>query len=333
MRSRSQRLARRVLRPKVLIPILLAAAFLLFAFSITDVPDVMGSIRAIPVYTWLAALGFAALYLALKGLEFGLFLRSLGFSISWRQLIFAYAIGELCITIPSGIYAQNYVLNKIDTTSFSRSAAATTAMLIVEGAFVLITLVILGIPGWGWLRPLILAIFAVAFVLLATLGRIDWMKTLHVPLRPRHWMHVFSLGLLKMISELRHLWALRTLAPALVLTAGYLFALLAAFVTVAHGVGASHLTFFQAATIYFFALGATMTVGSVLTQVGIIEVVGLSAAQAWGYGLNEGLAMLLGFRIVWTGAMWFLNGILLLWSLRELRRRNATGDHVEKTCH
>lgn len=332
MRSRSERLARRILQSKILIPILLAAALFLFAFSITDVPDVMGSIRAIPVYSWLAALGFAALYLALKGLEFGLFLRSMGFSIGWRQLILAYAIGELCITIPSGIYAQNYVLNKIDSTSFSRSAAATTAMLIIEGAFVLITLLVLGIPGWAWLRPLIGSVFVAAFVLLATLGRIDWRKALHVPLRPRHWMHVLSLGVLKMISELRRLWSLRTLVPAFVLTGGYLLALLSAFLTVAHGVGASQLTFLQAVTIYFFALSATMTVGSVLTQVGIMEVVGLSATQAWGYSLNEGLAMLLGFRIVWTGAMWLFNGLLLLWLRGELRRR-TTADHIEETGH
>lgn len=332
MRSRSQRLTRKVLRLKVLIPVLLAAALFLFAFSITDVPDVMGSIRAIPVYTWLVTLGFAALYLALKGLEFGLFLRVMGFSMSWRQLVVAYAVGELCITIPSGIYAQNYVLNRIDATSFSRSAAATTAMLIIEGTFVLVTLATLGMPGWPWLRPLILSIFAVAFLILVTLGRIDWMKVLRVPLRPRHWMHVLSLGLLKMISELRHLWSPRTLLPALVLSGGYLFALLAAFLTVAHGVGALQLTFFQAATIYFFALSATMTVGSVLTQVGIMEVVGLSATQAWGYSLNEGLAMLLGFRIVWTGAMWLLNGLLLVSLRRELRRGTA-GDHLEKAGH
>lgn len=333
MRShRLRRLARKMLRPRILIPILLAAAFFLFAFSITDVPDVMGSIRAIPGHVWLVTLGFAALYLVLKGLEFGLFLRARGFSMSWRQLVVAYAVGELCITIPSGIYAQNYVLNRIDSTSFARSAAATTAMLIIEGTFVLIALVVLGIPGWSWLRPLILSIFAAAFVLLVTLGRVDWTKVLRVPLRPRHWMHALSLGLLKMISELRHLWSLRTLIPAFVLCGGYLFALLAAFVTVAHSVGALHLTFFQAATIYFFALSATMTVGSVLTQVGIMEVVGLSAAQAWGYGLNEGLAMLLGFRIVWTGAIWLLNGVVLFWLRGELRR-GTSGDHIEKTDH
>lgn len=318
-------------RPRILIPILLTAALLAFAFSITDLPKVMGNIRSIPVYTWLMALGFAALYLLLKGMEFSLFLRALGLSIPWRQLIVAYAVGELCVTIPSGIYVQNYVLNKMDAASFARSAAATTAMLVIEGTFVLVSLLVLSIPGWGWLRPVILAVFAVAAVLAITLRRFDWIKVLRVPLRPRHWVHVLALGFLKMLGELRYLRPVRVTGPGVVLTCGYLFALVGAFLAVGHGIGAARLTFLQAVTIYFFSLSVMLTVGSVLTQVGVIEVAGLGAAQAWGYSLNEGLAMLLGFRILWTAAIWLLNGALLVLLHSEFTR--SPGHHVDKSTH
>lgn len=331
MRPRRRYIVDKLLRLRILIPILLTAALLIFAFSITDLPRVMRSIRAIPLSTLLTSLGFAAVYLLLKGLEFGLLLRALGLSITWRALILAYAVGELCVTIPSGIYAQNYVLNRIDAASFSRSAAATTAMLVVEGSVILVSLIFLTIPGWAWLRYLILAVFAAAAMLLLTLRKIDWMRVLRVPLGPRHWMHVLTLGLLKMISELRRLWTPRLLGLAILLTLGYLVALVGAFLAVAHGVGASGLTFIQAASLYFFSLSVMMTVGSVLTQVGIIEVAGLGAAQAWGYSLNEGLAMLLGFRIVWTAAVWLLNGALLLWLHGEFRR--SAGNHLQESAH
>lgn len=290
----------------------MTAALLLFAFSITDVPTVIGRIRAISVPSLIMVGGSAAIYLLLKGLEFSLFLRTLGFSTSWRRLLKAYAIGELCITIPSGIYAQNYVLNRIDSVSFARSAAATMAMLIIEGFVVLTTLAVLTIPGWGWLKWVILSVFAFMAAILATVGKVNWARVLHVPMRPHHWMHTLNLGILKMLDALRHLRTPRVLALGVVLTTGYLSALVLAFGAVAHGMGVTGLTSIQAISIYFFSLAVMMTVGSFLSQVGIIEVAGLAAAQAWGYDLNDAFAMLLGFRIVWTVAIWLFNGALLL---------------------
>lgn len=312
MTPRSRISFRSLFRIRVFIPLAITAALLLFAFSITDVPNVIGKIRLLSFSSLTAVAGLAAIYLLLKGLEFSFFLRSLGFSTSWRRMIRAYAIGELCITIPSGIYVQNYFLNRVDSVSFARSAGATTTMLVIEGFIILLTLMVLAIPGWAWLRLVIVLIFVLIAVALAALGNFNWPRALRVPMWPHHWMHTLSLGILKLVDALRCLGAPRILAPGILLSAGYLAALVLAFQQVAHGVGVVSLSLIQATSVYFFSLAVVMTVGAFLSQVGIIEVAGLGAARAWGYNLNEAFAMLLGFRIVWTAAMWVFNGAVLL---------------------
>jgi len=142
---------------------------------------------------------------------------------------------------------------------------------------------------------------------------------------------VLVMGLRKMIGDLRRLLSPGALVPGTLLAMGYLGALVGAFLAVAHGVGVPDLTFIQAATIYFFSLSVMMALGGLLTQVGIMEVVGLSAAQAWGYDLNKGLAMLLGFRIVWTAGVWLLSCPPVLALYTELSR--SPGDDLEKPGH
>ena len=41
--------------------------------------------------------------------------------------------------------------------------------------------------------------------------------------------------------------------------------------------------------------------------------------HAWGYSSTEGLTMLLGFRLVWTGSIWLACGVALLLLYREWR--------------
>jgi hypothetical protein len=111
-----------------------------------------------------------------------------------------------------------------------------------------------------------------------------------------------------------------TLVFALVLTAAYLAALAAALLFVGWDTGVGELTYLQASMIYSLALGATLLLAGILTQLGVVEATGLGAAQALGYGWNESLAMLLGFRLVWMGSIWLMNGpaaLLLRHAMRE----------------
>lgn len=72
-----------------------------------------------------------------------------------------------------------------------------------------------------------------------------------------------------------------------------------------------------------------------LSQIGTVEVLGMSAAQAWGMSLTDGLALMLGFRIVWTGAVWLINLplVIVLWkTLKPAEKRASLSvDSVKET--
>ncbi len=305
-------------RPRVVVPVVLSLALLGFVLSISDAPRVVEQIRRIPVATMGLCFGLALGYLVLKGIQFRLFLGAIGIHADWRHVALAFAIGEMSLTAPAGIYAQNYVLSRIAGADFSRSSAATTAALVVEGWISLIVLAVLGIPGWGWLRPAILSFFVaaaaaiLAMIVVAPVGRLTARLVQTGPLKTA------GRELLAMVKELRVLFEPRVMVRAAPLTAAYLFSLVAGFYLVAHGVGVASFTFLQATTVYIFAL-AIVLMSPVSSHLGMVEAGGLGAMQAWGYNATEGLAMMLGFRLVWTGSIWLACGLAALLLRSEWR--------------
>ena len=290
-------------RPKIAIPLLLMAGFLAAALALSNIGLVFDRIGAIPLRLLALTVFLAALYLVFKGLQFYFFLRDLGLRPSWPDLVLAYAVGELTLALPMGIYAQNYVLLRLQGSNPSRSAAATTVMLLLEIAALFLVLAVVGVPGWPWVQPLAIASFLGlgGFVALVTrweeLRRFIARRLLGFGLSPRPYLHfVRSLDLLTSgYSMLRHGW----------LSALYLTALFAAFDVVAHGVGVP-LGLRDSVSIYAFSLTAALLLGSLTTQVGLTEVAGMGAAHALGFDYTEGLAMLPGFRLVWTACIWLL---------------------------
>ena len=85
------------------------------------------------------------------------------------------------------------------------------------------------------------------------------------------------------------------------------------------------LTFRQALTIYFFSLGVILMLGGILSQLGVMEVAGLEVARAWGYTSTQGLAMLLGFRIVWVLSIWLVSGVMIVVLRSQLRASHRDG--------
>jgi uncharacterized membrane protein YbhN (UPF0104 family) len=322
-------------RMEIVLPVLLTAALLAFAFVLGDLPTAFGRVRALPFAVIAGGFALAALYWALKGLLFRQLLAHIGIQPDWRRLGAAYAVGEMCLTIPAGMYAQNWVLSRIHGADIARSAAATTGILAVEGTLLILVLAVLAIPGWPWLRPAVLGIMAVlgaAFlVLMSTLGR--------RPKRLRRGrLRAVRVTLFRFLLALRALGKPLLLLEATALTAIYLTALVVAFMLVGRAVGNPGFTLVQAATIYFFSLGVSMLFGGVLSQLGVVESVGIGAAQAWGYGATDALAMLLGFRLVWMGSIWVVSGACLWLLRRELRwprhRADASADdQIQKALH
>lgn len=320
-----------LLRPGVLLPVLFAAALLAFVFGVSDLPRVMANVRRIPAAVVGVALLLAPLYLWLKLIEFRLMLGALEIETPLRRLLLAFAVGEITLSVPAGVYAQNYVLRRLQGSGFAHSAAATTVILALETGLVFLALAIDPIPAWPWLRPLAVALLAASVLVLTLALRLQGIGALlsrHLSLAP---LRSLFRGMEELLLGLRRLSTPTALVPGLALTACYLAVLCVVFLLVARGVGAEAFTFRQSASVYAFSLMVVLVLGGVVPQLGGVELAGLAAAQAWGYGPSESLAMLVGFRLVWTGAVWLwcVPVVALLWG--EFGR--GAGDDAQETRH
>lgn len=332
----ARRALRAIGRPAILLPLLLAAALLAVAFKLGDLPQVIGRVQAIPVRAMLVALSLAALYLAVKILQLRLMLSGLGLHFGWRRLLLAFAVGELALTLPFGLFAQNWVLTRSGAARFARSSAATVVMLGVESVVVLLLLAVVGIPRWPQTRP-VAAGFLAGILILAIAGlrfaRAIRRRTRHIR---RPLLRRLSLEITDLVRGIGRLMHPRLLTAATLLGAVYLGALVLAFLAVGRGVGLHSLGLASAASIYAFSLAGVLLCGGLVTQIGTVEVLGMGAALAWGLSLTDGLALMLGFRLVWTGAMWLLNlpVVVVLWGAMRPEKAappaDASADQLEK---
>ncbi len=327
-----QSLVRAVLRPGLLLPVLLAAALLIAAFKLGDIGSVIGRIQSISITTMLFALVLGLCYLALKFWQLRLLLADLRLHPHWRHALMAFTLGELSLTLPFGIFAQNWVLSTHSHMHFGRTSAATVVMLLVETLVVLLFLAVVGAPGWPLLSPLaaVCAAGLVAFVL-AILRFDRYIHRLAQRTRNRT-LHRVLIGILELVMGLKRLSNPRVLVVNILLAGLYLAALTLAFTWVGRDVGLTRLHFLTATSIYAFSLAGVLLFGGLISQIGTVEVLGMGAAQAWGFNFADGLALMLGFRLVWTGVMWLINLPLFvaLWHAdRSAARRSV--DDVEKT--
>lgn len=325
--------ARALLRPKVILPVLLAAALLVFAFSLGDINKVMGRVGKLPVHVLLLALAAAACYLACKAVQLKLMLTQIDVRIPARPFWLAFAVGELTVTLPLGLFSQNWVLSASRRIHIGRSSAATVMMLLAEIAVVFLFIAVVGIPGWPdvhWIAVGVLACFA---LLLAGAVLFGEKAHPHLSKLPRSWMRKGARTGLEMLGGLRKLSTPVMLAISIVLAAVYLGALTFAFWIVGRGMDVHHLGYLTAATIYIFSLAIILIGAGLFSQIGTVELLGMLAARAWGIGYTDGLAMMLGFRIVWTGSIWLLCLPIVGVTWREMptRATHGSGDGGEES--
>ncbi|MGH8428428.1 MAG: hypothetical protein ACRES7_10685, partial [Gammaproteobacteria bacterium] len=218
--------ARRGLRvlaqPAFILPVLLAAALLVVAFKLGGLGRVLGRVQAIPLWIMVASLALAALYLALKFLQLHLLLANLGIRPKWRRLALAFSVGELAVTLPFGIFAQNWILSASGKFRFGRSSAATVVMLLAETAVVLLLLAIVGIPRWPELRPIaVVFLVGLAFLLFGVLRFEQLARRLaHKVKKPA--LYRTLIEVIGLIQGLKRLSNARILAVNLLLAAAYL---------------------------------------------------------------------------------------------------------------
>ncbi|MGH8125992.1 MAG: lysylphosphatidylglycerol synthase domain-containing protein [Rhodanobacteraceae bacterium] len=297
---------RGLLKPQVILPVLLAAALLVFAFKLGNLHQVIARLDSLSLAVLGVALASAACYLGCKALQLKLMLTRIGVPIPARPFWLAFAVGELTVTLPLGLFSQNWVMSASRRIDVGRSAAATVMMLLAEIAAVFLFLAVVGIPGWGQLR--LAAIGALAFFATLVTGLLLFehkARQLVSGIQHARAKHVANAGL-ELLSGLRRLSTAPILTISLIMAAIYLGALTVAFWFVGRGMAVHDLDYLTAARIYLFALAVILVGGGLFSQIGTVDVLGMMAARACGINYTDGLAMMLGFRIVWTGAVWLL---------------------------
>ncbi len=298
--------ARAILKPQVVLPVLLAAALLVFAFKLGDLGKVVGRLRTLPLHVLGVSVGCAAIYLGCKAVQLHLMLKRIGVAIPARPFWLAFAVGEMTLTLPLGLFSQNWVLSASRRVHVGRSSAATVMMLLVEIAVVFLFLAVIGVPGWAsvrWAAVGLLVLF-IAFVAAAVL--FDEKARELASRVQREWPKKAAQGGVELLDGLRKLCTPGTIAVSLVLAAIYLGALTVAFWQIGRGMHVQHLAWLDAATIYMFSLAVILIGAGLISQIGTVDILGMVVARAWGIGYTDGLAMMLGFRIVWTGSIWLL---------------------------
>lgn len=323
-------LLRGLARPGAIVPLLLAAALLALAFKLGDLGRVLGRVRAIPLRILLLSLAMAALYLALKCWQLRLLLANLGLRPEWRRFTLAFAVGELLVTLPLGIFAQNWILASTGSSRFGTSSAATVLMLAVETLVVLVFLALAGVPHWPEVRPA--AALLAAGVVGAGFAVLRFEHRLRRLAQRARWpllRRALASGL-RLLEGLKTLSNWRIVGLNFALAALYLGALAIAFTAVGRGVGLHAFPYRTAASIYAVCLAAVLVAGGLVSQVGSVELLGMGTAHVWGIGFTDGLALMLGFRIVWTGTIWLLSlpSVLLLW--RDAFRGRASAHDIEE---
>ena len=301
----------------VIAPVVLAGALFFIAVRLGDPGRTLAAIRGLPLSALAAALGLAIAYLALKAWQLHLLLADLGIHPGARRLGLAFAVGELALTLPFGLFAQNWVLARTGRAHFGETAAATVVMLLVEIVVVLLLLAIVGIRGWPAVRALaVAAIVGLGLLMVFVLHFEPTARRLAVRLR-RPVLHRALIALIDLLCGIKRLSSLHVLGINALVAAAYLAALAMAFMIVGRNVGLAHFGFVMAATTYAFALAVVFLTGGLISQIGTVEVLGMGAAQAaFGISYVEGLTLMLGFRVVWTGAMWLCNLPIVAWLWR-----------------
>ncbi len=319
---------RRHIKPSLVIPLLLAAALLTLAFNLGDVTRVLARVGAIPIEIMFLVLGLAWLYLLAKLGQFYLLLTYLGPCPDRRRLWVAFAVGELTLTLPFGVFAQNWLLSASgEAIRFARSSAATLVMLLTETLVVLLWLAATGIPGWPQLQPAAAICAAGIILFLPVLLRSEGFLKRHA--RRRHYRFITRIlsGMLALLQGCKRLSNPRLLLANVAIAATYLGFLAFAFTVVGQGAGLA-LNYRTATTIYAFSLAVVLIGGGVLSQIGSVEVLGMEAAQAFGFSFTDGLTLMLAFRLLWLGAIWLTNLPVVIIFWRSVRRSST--DHGKK---
>lgn len=293
---------KKILQPKVLIPVILSIAIIVALLAFSDIKKVVGLMESFQKLYLLVFLALMIAYEIVRGVQWHYLLTAMGIHVPLRTQIFTFAAGEVTKSMPIGNYFQNYLLQQSKGTDFGRSSAATTLIVLTEVVVSLVAVVILGLGSWsGWLRPTIVIGVIVVFAAAALF------RHFHQAGRGPRWMreHKLTRKALDELGQLREgaeeLLHPRILIIETLLSATYLMCAGAALFFVTRGLGIGNVSFGAVLGVYFFSLAFSL-IFPIPVDIGVTEVSGVGAFLAVGVNRNAAVGAMLINRILSIGS-------------------------------
>ena len=304
---------RRHAQLRTVVPALVGLGLVAYVVNIASTPKSGAEFWSVVRGTWWIILLLTIPYLVTRAFVWWGLLKQLGLDIPWRPLAVAFAGGEMTKMLPAGIYAENYLLTRLEhfrSRGTVRSSMATTATLGLESLVAVPVLLVLGIPGFPWLRLTILALVGAWLLFIA----FTWAA---VRFGRRH-LDAGSPGWLRQGFELaddflkagRSLIAWRTLALAAP-TAAYLLIYAVDIFSIMRSAGVDTVSFADAIAVYAFVV-LTVILIPIPTEIGLTEFSGLSALEAFGIPQASAAVVILSLRALATGMTMLAAGLVIL---------------------
>ncbi len=298
---------------KVILPIILTLGLLGYVSILAGGAESRGDIWLIVQRTWWVVLLLTVPYIAARAILWHELLEQLGIHVPWRPTLVALASGEIAKTIPGGIYVQNYVLARVadfGELPVVRSSTATTATLGLESALALPVALIIGVPDTPWLVWTLVGIVVAWLVLLAVLWLLVRYWEVHVAAGTPGWLRHVLLIADEFLESGAELFTWRT-ARAFVPTAVYMLVYVADLYLIAAAVGVHTISFLETMGIYAVVVLVVILV-PLPTKLGTTELTGLTAFLAYGIPRPTAAIIMLGLRLLATGATMLLAAGLLV---------------------
>ncbi len=308
-------LVKRLLNPTVMLPAVLSAALLASLLTLNNGGTVSVKIATALHQALIPATLLTLLYLMVKGIQWRFYLSRLHLRPTLPELLVPYAGGEVGNSLPMGVFLENYLLKGSLGAAVARSSVATTWMLITELATCLLALLVVGVPGWPWVRP-----FAASLLVGMALAGVFVFQSRFVARGLNWWLrrarHLRSLAedVQAFVDAGRALFSWRTFVYGLPLTAIYLGAQVTALYMIGRALNPAF-SWSMALAAFTFSLVLVLLV-PMLPHLGAVEVSGVGVMLQFGMRENMAVGSFLTLRLLTTGVI-ILFGVVVLVLLRR----------------
>ena len=273
---------------------------------------------------WIAV-GLAVPYFALRAVTWHLLLGQVGVDAPVRRTVAAFCAGELTKSLPGGVYAETYVLARMERLTEALivdAAVATTGMDVLVGTVAFLTAMAIGLPGRGWFRVLLIAAAAAWIVLFALAWvAIRWWRPHERSTAPA-WVRAAGRMGQEAVRGATRLVRPSTLKP-LATTAGSLLISVVVLWLVLEAVGLSAVGFVAAVSVVMVTSLANDLL-PIPTELGLTEITGVGVLGAYGVGAPDAAIVMLGYRALTTGALTVVV-LAVIVVLRGTYRRRTPG--------